>query len=240
MNQKIFWMHFTIFTKKTMDYSVLCGSPLFKGLNNESIELIFSVIAHKVRKFRSGSLIAQSGDKVDSLMIVITGVVKGEMIDYAGRVIKIEDIPAPGALASAFMFGQRNMFPVNVICISDTELLVIDKSDFLKLLMGNDTILVNFLDMISNRSQFLSEKIKFLNFKTIKEKLAQYILQKAGDDCVIVKLEITQNEMADFFGVARPSVGRALKDMEERGLIEARGKSIKVLNKRGLTELTSD
>jgi len=231
---------FVIFTRNSMDSSVLCGSPLFKGLNNESIELILSVVPHKIRKFRSGSLIAQSGDRVDSLMIVVNGIVKGEMIDYAGRVIKIEDIPAPGALASAFMFGQRNKFPVNVICLSDTELLVIDKSDFLILLMGNDTILVNFLDMISNRSQFLSEKIKFLNFKTIKEKLAQYILQKAGEIAVIVKLEITQNEMADFFGVARPSVGRALRDMEERGLIEARGKNIKVLDKRGLIELTAD
>jgi CRP-like cAMP-binding protein len=238
--EKIILIQFIIFTEKTMDYSVLCGSPLFKGLNNESIELILSVVPHKVRKFRSGSLIAQSGDKVDSLMVVINGIVKGEMIDYAGRVIKIEDIPAPGALASAFMFGQRNKFPVNVICISDTQLLVIDKSDFLKLLMGNDKILVNFLDMISNRSQFLSEKIKFLNFKTIKEKLAQYILQKAGADGTIIKLEITQNDIADFFGVARPSIGRALRDMEERGLIEAHGKIIKVLDKKGLTELTAD
>jgi len=228
------------FYKKTMDYMVLCGSPLFKGLNNESIELILSEVPHRVRKFRSGALIAQSGDKVDSLMIVVNGVVKGEMIDYAGRVIKIEDIPAPGAIASAFIFGQRNKFPVNVICLSDTELLVIEKSDFLRLLMGNDKILVNFLDMISNRSQFLSEKIKFLNFKTIKEKLAQYILQKAGADGIIVKLEITQNEMADYFGVARPSVGRALRDMEERGLIEALGKNIKVLDKKGLYELTAD
>ncbi|MCX6329248.1 MAG: hypothetical protein NTZ85_07005 [Bacteroidia bacterium] len=30
---------------------------------------------------------------------------------------EIEDIPAPGALASAFMFGNRNRFPVNVITI---------------------------------------------------------------------------------------------------------------------------
>jgi len=223
-----------------MDYLVLCGSPLFKGLKYEEIELILSVVPHKIRKFRSGSLVAQSGDKVDSLMIVVDGVVKGEMIDYAGRVIKIEDIAAPGALASAFMFGHGNKFPVNVICLSDTELLVIDKSDFLRILMGNDKILVNFLDMISNRSQFLSEKIKFLNFKTIKEKLAQFILQKAGTEGINVKLDITQNDLADFFGVARPSIGRALSDMEERGLIEASGKNIKVIDKKGLTELTSD
>ncbi len=222
-----------------MDYSVLTTSPLFKGLGINDIEIILGEVSHKIKKFKSGTLVSQSGEPVNSLMIVVSGIVKGEMVDYAGRVIKIEDIPAPGALASAFMFGSNNRFPVNVICNTDTEILVINKADFLKLMMNNDRILVNFLNMISNRSQFLSEKIKFLNFKTIKGKLAQYILHKAGTDKNIIYLDVTQNDLADFFGVARPSVARALGELEEEGLIEAKGKSIRVLNKNGLTNLTS-
>jgi CRP/FNR family transcriptional regulator, dissimilatory nitrate respiration regulator len=223
-----------------MDYNLLSTAPLFSGLSSEKIADIISGIPHKIKNFKSGSLISQSRDPVTSLIIVITGIVKGEMVDYAGRVIKIEDIPAPGALASAFMFGTRNRFPVNVIAISDTELLIIDKPEFLKLLMRNDKILVNFLDMISNRSQFLSEKIKFLNFKTIKGKLAHYILQKAGKESSIVILDMTQNDLAEFFGVARPSVARALGELEEEGLIEAKGKIIKILDKKGLSDLILD
>jgi CRP-like cAMP-binding protein len=223
-----------------MDCNKLNQAPLFRGLNAETIEGIINSIPHKVRKFNAGSLIAHSGDAVASLMIVTAGTAKGEMIDYAGRVIKIEDIPAPGALASAFLFGSRNRFPVNVIAVSDVELLVIEKSDFLILMMKNDTVLANFLDMISNRSQFLSEKIKFLNFKTIKGKLAQFILQKTEQGTKTVKLEITQNELADYFGVARPSVARALGDMEEEGLIEARGKNIRIIDRQRLAMLTAD
>jgi CRP-like cAMP-binding protein len=223
-----------------MDYSLLSESPPFKGLSTSDIETILSVLPHRIKKFQSGTLISQSGEPVNSLMIVISGVVKGEMVDYAGRIIKIEDIQAPGALASAFMFGARNRFPVNVITISDTELLVIDKSDFLKLLMNNDKILVNFLDMISNRSQFLSEKIKFLNFKTIKGKLAQYILKLTDDQKNEIKLDRTQNDLADYFGVARPSIARVLKEMEEEGFIKVNGKKILIIDKRGLLDLTKD
>ena len=179
-------------------------------------------------------MIFQSGEQVNSLIIVTSGMVKGEMVDYAGRVIKIEDIPAPGAIASAFIYGKANQFPVNVVAVSEVELLLIGKSDFLKLLMKNDVLLVNFLDMISNRSQFLSEKIKFLNFKTIKGKLANYILQKAGKDNVHISLGMNQNEIADFFGVARPSVARALGELEEEGYIEAKGKNIRLIDKKGL------
>ncbi len=223
-----------------MDYSVLSDSPLFKGMTPSNIEEVLVSVPYHVRKFHSGTLISQSGDVVESLIIVIDGVVKGEMVDYAGRVIKIEDIPAPGALAAAFIFGNKNRFPVNVVALSDGELLMIAKPDFLKILMKYDTLLVNFLDMISSRSQFLSEKIKFLNFKTIKGKLAFYILQKAGSNGKIITLGMTQNDLADFFGVARPSIARALGELEDEGYIEAKGKSIKIIDKAGLADLTID
>jgi CRP-like cAMP-binding protein len=223
-----------------MDYSILSLAPLFKGFAPDEIAKILSLVTHYVRKYKAGTMISLSGEPVNSLMVVMNGVVKGEMVDYAGRVIKIEDIPAPGALASAFMFGNRNKFPVNVIAITDTELLVINKPDFLNLLMTHDKILVNFLDMISNRTQFLSEKIKFLNFKTIKAKLAHYILQRAGKEGSAVTLDMTQSDLADFFGVARPSVARAIGELEDLGFLKADRKSIKILDKKGLSDLIID
>jgi CRP-like cAMP-binding protein len=221
-----------------MDLTILSGCPLFKGLTSTEIETIFSVTPYRTKKFQAGSIIAQSGEVVNYLMLVTTGTVKGEMVDYSGKLIKIEDIPAPGALAPAFVFGNKNKYPVNIIAVSDSEILVIEKGEFLRLLMKNDKVLINFLDMISNRSQFLSEKIKFLNFKTIKSKLAQYILKLAGNDKLYVKMDKTQNDLADYFGVARPSVARAINDLEENSLIKADGKTIRILDREGLIRLT--
>jgi CRP-like cAMP-binding protein len=223
-----------------MDFGILASCPLFRGVAIAEIGTILSAVPYRVRKFRTGALISQTGEPVSSFMLVLNGAVKGEMVDDTGRVIKIEDIPAPGSLATAFLFGSRNKFPVNVIAISDGEILSVEKSDFLKLLMSNDIILVNFLNMISNRSQFLSEKIKFLNFKTIKGKLAHYILQKAENDKSTIILDMTHNELADYFGVARPSVSRAMGELEDEGFIEASGKNIRILNKGGLSGHTAD
>lgn len=223
-----------------MDYSQLVIAPLFKGLSVEEIDSALSVIQGRIRNFKAGSIVAQGGEPVNSLMIVVHGTVTGEMLDETGRVIKIEDIPAPGAIATAFLFGSRNVFPVNVVALTDVELLSIDKPDFLKMLRGNDRVLINFLNMISNRSQFLSEKIKFLNFKTIRAKLAHYILQKALTSTSTIIMDRTQNDLADFFGVARPSVSRALGELEKEGLIEASGKTIRILDRKGLAGLPID
>ncbi len=196
-----------------------------------------SATPHRLRKYSAGSLIAQNGEVVSSLMVVVSGTVKGEMVDYSGKVIKIEDVPAPGSLAAAFMFGGRNVFPVNVVSVSDSEILSILKVDFLRLLVENEKILVNFLNLISNRSQFLSEKIKFLNFKTIKGKLAQYILQKASAGQSEIVFDMTQNDMAEFFGVARPSIARAIGELEDDGLIITKGRNVRILDLKGLTGL---
>jgi CRP/FNR family transcriptional regulator, dissimilatory nitrate respiration regulator len=222
-----------------MDFSPLLQAPLFRGLTTSEIENLMTSVPVKIRKFKTGSKVALAGDTVTSLMIVLSGTVNGEMVDYSGRVIKIEDIPAPGSLAPAFIFGSSNRFPVNVIAIAETELMVIDKSDFLCLLGNNEKLLVNFLNMISDRSQFLSEKIKFLSFKTIKGKLAQLILQKAGKDKDSLILDMTQNSLADFFGVARPSVARALGEMEEEGILDVKAGRIKILDRKGLAEYMS-
>lgn len=223
-----------------MDYSLLLRNPLFKGLSPQEIEAVFQSTPYRIRKFNPGEIIALNGEKVESLMLVLSGDVKGEMISEGGKIIRIENIPASGALASAFLFGNRNEYPVNVIAVSETELLVISRSDLLRLLMKNDRVLINYLDMISNRSQFLSEKIRFLNFKTIRKKLAHYLLKKSekGEGSVI--LDVTQSELADLFGVTRPSVSRELGKLEEEGIIEAKGRRITILQRQKLLSLLVD
>jgi CRP-like cAMP-binding protein len=221
-----------------MDYSVLLKAPLFSGMTLAEIVPVISVTPYRVRKYKPGTMISHSGDPVNAFLMVIDGTVKGEMVDFSGRVIKIEDIPASGALASAFIFGSRNKFPVNVVAMTDTSLMIIEKADFVRFLKSNDKLLTNFLDMISNRSQFLTEKIKFLNFKTIRGKFAQYILQVAGPDKSEIKLAMTQNEVSEYFGVARPSIARAIGEMEDEGIIITKGKLLKIIDKKRLTELT--
>ncbi len=135
-----------------MDFTLLVNAPLFNKLTLEEIRNIFKETPYQVRKYNAGSMIAHSGEEIKSFIMVISGVVKGEMVDYSGRVIKIEDMPAPHALASAFIFGRKKMCPVNVVATTEASLLIINKTEFLRLLTKDERILINFLDMTSDRS----------------------------------------------------------------------------------------
>jgi CRP-like cAMP-binding protein len=223
-----------------MDYTYLLNTPVFRGLDIAEIMSLISSTPYRIRRFNAGAMIFQSGEPVNSFVMVISGSVKGEMTDYSGRVLKIEEIREAGSLGAAFLFAGKSVFPVNVIAVTDTELLTIEKNDFLRFLKWDDRILANFLGMISNRSAFLSEKIKFLNFKTIKGKLAQYFLQISGPGGSTVMLTMTQADLADYFGVARPSIARVVSEMENEGIIKTRGRSLRILDRERLAILTRE
>ena len=217
-------------------YKILEYCPLFRGLQAEEIEQLFQRIQYQVKKYRVDELIAVSGEKIESQMIVIEGSVKGEMMDFTGKTIKIEDIHSPRPLAPAFLFGKNNKYPVNITANEKVTLLIIPRLSFVKMMQYNEEVLNNFLSIISNRAQFLSNKIKFLSFQSIKGKLAHYLLQqlehKVSD---VVVLDKSQVQLAELFGVARPSLGRAIKELDREGVIVSRAKEVRIVDRARLS-----
>lgn len=223
-----------------MKYSVLVNSPIFKGLGEDEIYNLITAANCKFRTYREGSVIAIRDDEILSLMIVLAGEVRGEMLDMTGKLIKIEDVRAPMALAAAFIYGPRNRFPVNVVANTDTDMLVIDKGDFMELMQRDKRVLQNYLSVICGKASFLSDRLRFLSFHTIRGKLASYILSLTKPDEVKVVLDKTQQQLAEYFGVTRPSLARALAGMQDDTLISVKNKEVIILNRDALLRLTEE
>jgi CRP-like cAMP-binding protein len=103
----------------------------------------------------------------------------------------------------------------------------------------NQQILQNFLSMISSRAQFLSDKLRFHSFKSLKAKLAFFLVNEAGMNHSF-KLKLSQQELAELFGVARPSVGRAFLLLQEEGVIDIRYKQVEILDRKKLAETCNE
>ena len=100
---------------------------VFMGLDIETISNVLNDIHYQIKKYSAGQIVVLAEQPVDRLFIVLSGGVKGEMIDFSGKTIKIEDIDPPKPLAIAFMFGKANTYPVNIITNKPSELLVIPR-----------------------------------------------------------------------------------------------------------------
>ena len=161
------------------------------------------------------------------------------MISYNEKNIVISEIHAPDTFSEAFLFADNNKLLINIIADTDVKILVIYKEDFFKLLNKNRKILDNFLNITSNRFVIVTKKVKLLMIKTIKGKLANYILdlEKENKGNPGFKLGKTHKQLANLFGITRPALTRNLIKLKNDGLIEIENKKIKIINRERLMQL---
>lgn len=216
----------------------LTNNPLFRGITPERLSADLEAISFHARSYKKGEILARQGDVCNRLVILTKGSVRGEMIDYSGRLVKVEDIAAPRALAPLFLFGEENRFPVEVTANEPTEVIELPKSSVLNLFRKNEQFLENYMNLSANYARTLSDKLFFMSFKTIRQKLASYLLRLHKQQQQLhITLDRSQQELSDYFGVSRPSLARELAHTQEDGLLIAERKHITILQKESLIRL---
>ena len=216
----------------------LVNNPLFRGITPDRLFADLEEISFHTRSYKKGEILAQQGAVCNRLVILTKGSVRGEMIDYSGRLIKVEDIAAPRAIAPLFLFGEENRYPVEVTANEPTEVIELPKSSVLRLFRKNEQFLENYMNLSANYARTLSDKLFFMSFKTIRQKLASYLLRLyKQQQQTHITLDRSQQELSDYFGVSRPSLARELAHMQEDGLLIADRKHITILQKEQLVRL---
>lgn len=218
-------------------YEVLSKSPIFKGIPSSQIQEYLRNTRTYIKKFSKGTTLVFRGDPCNELIILLQGSIKGEMLDYSGKVVEVETVSAPRPIAAAFVFGEKHLYPVDAVAAEDVKTLIIPRDSLIRLLQSNPNLLTNFLDLISNKTHFLTERLWFMSFKTIKEKLAHYILQLAPKEEQQIVLPKTQQELSEFFGVSRPALARVIGDLQNENILQCNRRQIIIRNREKLRML---
>lgn len=216
----------------------LSQSDLFTDIDKAEIEFFLDNNVYNIKEYTKNDVFALAEDRVNHLMIVIHGSLIARMVSESGKYIQIDKIDSGRIVAPAMLFASHNVFPVNVIPDETTSVLFMHRDRFLKAMHQNEKLLHNFIRIISDINRFLSTKIHSLSLKTIRGKLAEYILKESdrqGGDATITLL-MTKQELADKFAVARQALSRSLSELEEEGLISIKGKKIEILDRNRLLE----
>ena len=203
---------------------------VFNGIDEKTIKNILEKTKYEIKKYSPDEAIAFRGDEVKGLYIVLKGILTTEMLTEEGNVIKIEELVQSDIIASAFIFGKKNSYPVDLIAKNKSEILFIERKEFLKLLFSQEKILENFLNEISNKAQLLTTKIwNSFNNKTIKKKFCDYVKKSQENDKFFIE---NLGALAEFFGVERPSLSRVLSDLVKNEKLERIGRNkYKILDK---------
>ena len=69
-----------------------------------------------------------------------------------------------------------------------------------------------------------------MSFKTIREKLANYLLGLRQDAEGNITLPVSVEELSSFFGVSRPSLSRVFGSLEDEGIITKSQRTVRILD----------
>ena len=224
-----------------MEYNIvdiLHDFDLFRNVEKYEIEDLLDNNVYSIKEYTKNDMLALAGDTVNHLMIVLYGSLVARMVSDSGKSIQIDRIDKGRIVAPAMIFATNNQFPVNVSPENNVSIFYMHKDTFLKAMHQNEILLFNFIRIVSDINHFLSTKIHTLSLKSIKGKLAEYLLHESEkQNALNILLPMTKQELSDKFAVARQALSRSFSELEESRLINMEGRKIAILNKEKLNEI---
>ena len=196
----------------------LANVSLFKGLNSQEISDCLRKVDFKIKDYKKNEIVFFRGDILKQVIIIINGTTHGEMQKFNGDTIVINQMKSGEVLAAAFLFGNDNIFPVDLVTLENSKFLLFDKEKYLNLIQSDKRLLLNFINEISNKSQLLSKRIWF-NFthKTIEEKILSYINENAKNNKI--KFLPSISALAKKFEVTRPALSREISNLCKKKIL---------------------
>ncbi len=195
-------------------------------------------LQHCHRKhYPTRTTIIHEGDIPDTLYYIIDGSVSVLIEDDDGREIVLAYLN-PGDF-----FGEMGLFEEDisrsawVVARTACEMAEINYDQFKNLAMDDAAIIFKLAAQMATRLRKTSRKVSDLAFLDVTGRVAHTLLELAQEPDAMthpdgMQIRITRQEIARIVGCSREMVGRVLKDLEEEGLITAKGKTIVVFGTR--------
>jgi CRP/FNR family transcriptional regulator, dissimilatory nitrate respiration regulator len=199
----------------------IINHSLFSGFDDESLKTLLTSDEVKDVKYPKGSYLHLEGDICSSMDILIEGELEIQRIDEQGGILTVTRFYPVSSLGENLLFGDNNIYPMSAFCSVDSRVIHLSHGIVLKLCQEREDFLLELLKNISNKAIILTDKIKMITNKSLRERINNYLYKESllQKSCKI-RLRSTKKEIAQILGVQRTSFSRELSKMRKEGVIE--------------------
>jgi len=212
-------------------YAPIFDSILFKGLNEEKVLDEIKRINYNVREYSKDEIIALEDTPCRSVAIVLEGEIDLQKIYASGKVFTLRKLKSSQVFGEVVVFSNRNTYPATIVSSTHSKIMFLSKEGILKLCRMDEEFLNNFMRLMSSKILTLNSKLKEMSFKSIREKIANFILEEyKNQNSLKLKLKDSKKNIALNLGVLRPSLSRELIKMRDEGTIDFDSSYIYILD----------
>lgn len=204
------------------------------GLFNTLSDATLEAISHCAitRRYAADQHIVYEDDPCEAAYFVLEGQVRIYRMSPEGREQVLVQLVAGQAFNTVPPFQDNGRAQASAVAISDVALLMIEKDDFLGLVLSHRDLSMAMLRDFADRLVHLTGLVESLALYTVQQRLIRFLLKQAdaatvatlapgggGEPATRVPHRWTQQDIAVHLGTVRDVVGRALRSLEEDGLI---------------------
>lgn len=211
---------------KLQEAAALRGVPLFAGLTETQAQLLSNHAAN--RHFQKNAVVLASGDKADSLYIILAGSVKVSVADEEGREV-ILTILGPGEFFGEMALIDENPRSANIVTMEPCDVMVVGGDDFRNCLSHNSDLAMQIMRGLVRRLRDADHRIESLALVNVYGRVAQVLVQLAdtSGETMAVNRRLTRQEIAQMIGASREMVSRVMRDLAAGGFVrEERGRIV--------------
>lgn len=194
----------------------------------------------RLERHATNDVIFRKGSPGHGMMAVIKGRVKISSPSPDGKEVVLNVIN-PGEVFGEIALLDGKERTADATAMSECELLVLERRDFIPFLERHPEICVRLLAVLCERLRRTSEQVEDVLFLELPARLAKTLLRlaethgKPAEGGTRIGLRLSQRELANMVGSSRESINKQLREWQREGMIDMREGAITLMNAPALT-----
>ena len=195
--------------------------PLFSVLTDVQATSVADAVIK--RRFKRGEAIVEQGKKSNALFILLTGRARVVTADNRGREVILATMH-PGDYIGEMSLIDNQPHSATVRAEVQTDVLMLGRVEFARCLPENTSMAYAVMRGLVQRLRQADRKIESLALMDVYGRVARALLEFASpnaDGQLFIREKISRQDIAKMVGASREMVSRVMKDLEERGFVDA-------------------
>ena len=225
------------------DEEAIKSCIMFRALESSDLQKIKTLVT--ARNLKRGETIFSQDEKSEGFYVIKSGSVKVYKISADGKEQVLHFVGPGENYAEASMFGE-GVYPAFSEALKDSTLLLIPKSNFMRLLADNPELSLRMLASLATWLKRMTLLVEEVTLKDVNTRLAGFLLNMLEtkgiktDKGIKVDLEMDKKTLAARLGTISETLSRSLRKFKESDIIEVKGRSFVILDRDALLEIISD
>lgn len=221
--------------------TILGNSELFSNMSRANMENILNCSQSRLRKYKAGQIIFSQEEKPNKFYAVISGKVALVKNVALGKKNILCELKEGSVFGEDFFLDREEDYWYDAEAVVNSEILEISLKFFSDMCEEKciccKQMMRNLLTIITKKEKIILKKVYINSSSNLLTKISIWLVNNA-DSKGVVKSGMGREQLANYFGVARPSLSRALMKMQEDGLIKVKKDVFYIVNNDKIHEFS--